>query len=43
MMHILMSIFQGKTERQKTNFLKETVEIVDLYKTVLKKKMNAQE
>ena len=39
MTHILMSWFKESTERQKTSFLKETVENADLHKAVLKKTM----
>ena len=37
MTHILMSCFKESTERQKTSFLKETVENADLHKAVLNK------
>ena len=40
---ILMSWFKEKTERRKTNFLKETVENADLHKAVLNKTMTTQE
>ena len=40
---ILMSWFKEKTERRKTNLLKETVENADLHKAVLNKTMTTQE
>ena len=43
MTHILMSWFKESTERQKTRFVKETVENVDLHKAVLNKTMTTQE
>ena len=43
MPHISMSWFKENTERQKTDFLKETVENADLLKAVLKKTMTTQE
>ena len=43
MPHISISRFKENTERQKTNFLKETVENADLHKTVLKKTMTTKE
>ena len=44
MKHILMSSFKESKERQKkTSFLKETVEIADLHKVVLSKRMTTQE
>ena len=41
--HILISWFKEITERQKTSFLKETVENADLHKAILNKTMTAQE
>ena len=43
MPHVSISRFKENTERQKTNFLKETVENADLHKAVLKKTMTTQE
>ena len=43
MTHILMSWFKESTERQKTRFVKETIENVDLHKAVLNKTMTTQE
>ena len=43
MTQILMSWFRESTERQKTSFLKETVENADLHKVVLNKTMTTQE
>ena len=43
MTHILMSWFKESTERQKTRFVKKTVENVDLHKAVSKKSMTTQE
>ena len=38
----LMSSFKESTERQKSSFLKETVENADLHKAVLKKTIATQ-
>ena len=43
MPHILMSWFKESTERQKTSFLKETVENANLHKAAWNKTMTAQE
>ena len=43
MTHILMFWFKEITERQKTSFLKETVENADRHKTILKKIMTTQQ
>ena len=41
--HILISWSKEITKRQKTSFLKETVENADLHKAILNKTMTAQE
>ena len=43
MTHVLMSLLKERRERQKTRFVKETVENADLHKAVLNKTMTTQE
>ena len=43
MAHILMSWFKESIEKQKTSFVKETIENADLHKAVSNKTMTIQE
>ena len=43
MMHISMSWFKESTGKQKTSFLKETIENADVHKTIINKTKTTQE